>query len=251
MKRIIFLIINLLIAVGFADAQGVYGTIKYKVTHNWAKKTAAVEYLSQAEKDEMMYVWGNRSEYTEYTKLDFSSKATRYEELRDENAAEYAGYSWRNDEYVIYRNFEENSTYDYMRMLDKLYVVEDSIVFQNWKILNDMREIAGHICMNASWQDTTKMNKIVAWYALDLPISGGPERFGGLPGMILEININNDAMIITAENLTLNQGDTAIAKPTHKRKIKKLTEMDYLGLIINHVQQCKKDEQPYFWGLRY
>jgi len=198
-----------------------------------------------------MYVWGNRSEYTEYTKLDFSSKASRYEEMRDENAAEYAGYSWRNAEYVIYRNFEQNSSYDYMRMLDKLYVVEDSVVFQNWKILNDMREIAGHICMNASWQDTTKMNKVVAWYALDLPISGGPERFGGLPGMILEININNDAMVITAENVTLNQGDTVIAKPTHKRKIKKLTETEYQGLIINHVQQCKKDEQPYFWGLRY
>jgi GLPGLI family protein len=251
MKKIAILIVYTLLITGFTKAQGTYTTIKYLVTDDWVKKLQAVDYLGQKEKDEYQYVWGNRSEYTSKSVLVYNSKASKYEDLKEDNSDENGGYSWRSDEYVIYRNLEENRTYDLMRMLDKLYVIDDTTKYQNWKILNDMREIAGHICMNASWTDTTKNNKVVAWYALDLPISVGPERFGGLPGIILEINVNNGAMIISAESITETIGDTIIEKPVHKRKVNKLTELGYQNLIYEHIQRCKKDEFPYFWGTRY
>ena len=30
---------------------------------------------------------------------------------------------------------------------------------------------------------------VVAFYTEDIPVSGGPEMFGGLPGMILELTV--------------------------------------------------------------
>ncbi|MFH2094314.1 MAG: GLPGLI family protein, partial [Bacteroidota bacterium] len=190
----------LLMAIAITGiAQVSSGTIKYKVTHNWVKKVTAVEYMSQATKDHYNYVWGNRSEYEEYYKFIFSPSASRYEQKNDGLEDSEYNFSWRSDEYIIYRNLGNKTSYDLMRYQGKLYVIEDSIHNQNWKIRNDVREIAGHICMNAYWRDTIKMNDVMAWFALDIPVSAGPESYGGLPGLILEINVNNGAMIISTE----------------------------------------------------
>jgi GLPGLI family protein len=251
MKNSIFITVILAILTTGVVAQDFHGKVKYNVTHNWVKKITAVDYLSQAEKDEYNYVWGNRAEYTLKAVMYFTNKVSRFEDFKDENSDEYGGYTWRSDEYFIFRNIEQNTSYDYIRFLDKLYVIEDSIRNQNWKILNDMREIAGHICMNASWNDTVKGNKVIAWYALDLPVPFGPERYGGLPGMILEIDVNNGAMIITAQEIQMADGDSVIEKPVHKKKVKKINEATYIEMLVNHIEQCKKDEFPYFWGTRY
>lgn len=251
MKNSILITLLLALFANISYAQDFHGKVKYNVTHNWVKKITAVDYLSQEEKDEYNYVWGNRAEYTLKAVMFFTNKVSRFEDFKEENSDEFGGYTWRSEEYVIYRNLVENKAYDYIRFLDKLYVIDDNIQNQNWKILNDMREIAGHICMNASWNDTVKGNKVIAWYALDLPVPFGPERYGGLPGMILEIDVNNGAMIISAQEIQMAEGDSVIEKPVHKKKVKKINEATYIEMLVNHIAQCKKDEFPYFWGTRY
>jgi len=251
MKYKSFLIILSIISLGLlvknSNAQS--GEIRFLVKHKWTKKIAAVEYMSKARREHYEYVWGNVAEYEEKSVLYYNSNAYRYEDVEDQS--EYVGHSWRTSEYFIYRDLKQNTTYDVMRMLNKLYVIQDTIRYQNWKMLNDMKEIAGHICMNASYTDTIKDNDIVAWFALDLPISIGPERFGGLPGMILEIDINNGAMVITAEEIIEYESDTIIEKPTHKKRIRQINEDEYNQLLIDYMDECIKEERPYFWGLRY
>lgn len=249
MKKILIFTIAIMLTGSAILAQNTSGKIHYTVTHDWIKKLMAVDYLDKSRKEHYQYMWGNDSEYTEKSFLLFNSESTRYEEVKDDEAN--YGYSWRTDEYFIFRDLKENKTYDVMRMLDKLYVIEDSIQYPEWKILNDLKEVAGHICMNASYYDEIKMNKITAWFALDWPGNFGPERFGGLPGVILEIDINNGAKVIRAEKIDLYETDTLIEKPTHKKKIKKINEAQYSEIIKKHVDQCKKEERPYFWGTRY
>lgn len=247
-KSIIFAIIILSLAA-HAMAQNTSGKIHYKVTEDWIKKIMAVDYLDKSRKEHYQYMWGNDSEYYGKSKLTFNSTSTLYEDINDEDAS--YGYSWRTDEYFIFHNLKENNTYDVMRILEKLYVIEDSIQYPNWKILNDLKEVAGHICMNASYYDEVKMNKVVAWFALDWPGNFGPERFGGLPGVILEIDINNGAKIIRAQKIDMYETDTIIEKPIHKKKIKQIDESQYNALIKKNIDQCVKEERPYFWGMRY
>ncbi|MDD3688271.1 MAG: GLPGLI family protein [Bacteroidales bacterium] len=248
MKITIFACVLIMI-VNLTSAQNTSGKIHYKVTEDWIKKIMAVDYLNKSRKEHYQYMWGSDSEYSRKSMLIFNTACYRYEEVKDEEAN--YGFSWRTDEYFIFRNLKENYTYDVMRILDKLYVIEDSIQNPNWKILNDLKEVAGHICMNASYYDDVKMNNIVAWFALDWPGSFGPERFGGLPGVILEIDINNGAKVIRAEKIDLYETDSLIEKPVHKKKIKRISESQYNEMIKKNMDQCKKEERPYFWGMRY
>lgn len=56
----------------------------------------------------------------------------------------------------------------------------------NWKIEEDMDSIASYLCQKATcWFRGRTYN---AWFATDIPLSVGPYKFHGLPGLILKIS---------------------------------------------------------------
>jgi len=247
MKKIILtLSIFLLVSKCFCQESGI---VTYTVTHNWVNKMATCEYISKADRERSAYVWGSSSEYSVNAELKFNATEYCYERKKYED--DESSYQWRSEEYIIYRNREKGEIYDLMTLLNKQYVIQDSLVCQNWKIKNDMKEIAGHICMNASFYDTVKGKEIIAWFALDLPIPIGPDRYCGLPGMILEINEANGAVVYTAVSVLLSDEKVEIAKPAHKKRTKIITQEEYNKIIINYINECKKLQRPYFWTIGF
>ena len=249
MKKYIIILVLMICGLSL-KSQKISGTIKYTVIHDWLKKMETNEFMSQANRERMAYVWGQNNIWTEYSLLTFNSTTTEYKELEKYNDAG-PSYSWRSDEYIIHRNFEDNRMYDVIRMLNKLYVINDTIIKINWKIKNDMREIAGHICMNASYKDTLLNKNIVAWFALDIPYSFGPETYCGLPGIILEIDMNNGAVIITAEKIEISQNEITIDKPKHKKNAKIVSKKEFDKEIEKVVEDSKKQKTAYFYKIRY
>ncbi|MBK6997485.1 MAG: hypothetical protein IPH31_22220 [Lewinellaceae bacterium] len=80
----------------------------------------------------------------------------KYEESQENAEDDDQGYSWRKEAYTIRRNFATSTMQDHIEMMGKTYMIEDTIHAQEWKIMNDLKEVAGHICMNASWIDTLR-----------------------------------------------------------------------------------------------
>ncbi len=231
-------------------AQPVEGTIRYLRTGNWTKMYASVDYISKQQRERLSYVWGNRSEWKTYTLLHFNMDESKYEDSEEEAEAGNEGWSNRKDVFFMKRNFKENTLYDGITMLGKTYLVHDSIVPPAWKILNDMKEVAGHICMNASLTDTIRNQRTIAWFALDMPVSAGPERFFGLPGIILEVNINEGALLMTADKITMQALTTELEVPA-KIKGKKIDSPGLNKLIEKQIKERKAAEEPWFWGIRY
>ena len=247
-KALTLVIFILLSSVSFA--QKMEGSIRYLVIHNFTKMYAAVDYLSKQTVDRLTYMYANNAEYKTYSKLFLNSTQTKYEDSEESAEQDDMGYSWRKDKYTITRNYEKNTMHDIIDMLGKTYNIEDTLCAPKWKILNDMKEIAGHVCMNAFWNDTLKKQKITGWYALDMPNGGGPERFFGLPGLILEVDINDGALLITADKIEKKKLTTELDLPK-KIKGKKIKEIDYVGILRKHFEETRKAEQPPFWSIRY
>jgi len=242
MKKISFLMVAIfLMNYLFGQENGI---VSYTVTHNWIKKYAACNYISKAEKERMAYVWGNDddNEWVKKAELKFNANAYKYEYKEDENSEK-----WRRNDYAIYRDRENGETCDVLTLLNKDYVIKDSITCQNWKIKNDMKEVAGRICMNASYFDSIKEKEVMAWFALDLPVSIGPDMYCGLPGIILEVNEANGAVVYTATNLLLFDEKVEIAKPIVKKKRKTIDYHVYNNILSKYISDCKKMQRPYFW----
>src|ERR1035437_3351941 len=239
-----------LLITSLASAQKIEGSVRYMMTNDWAKKMAAVDYLSKQAVDKMTYMIGDRGVYKTYSRLFITPSQTKYEDSDESVGKGDAGYSWLQDAYTITRNYEKKIFRDIIDMAGKTDIVEDSIHAPKWKILNEMKEIEGHICMNAQWNDTIKKQKVIGWFALDILNSGGPERFFGLPGLIMEININDGALVITADQIALKKLTTELDLPK-KIKGKKIKETEYYAILRKYMEEKKKAEQPYFWSMRY
>jgi GLPGLI family protein len=138
-----------------------------------------------------------------------------------------------------------------MTLLSKDYVIQDSISCQNWKIKNDMKEVCGHICMNASWYDAIKEKEVIVWFALDLPVSIGPDKYCGLPGIILEVNEANGAIIYTATHILLMEDKIEIEKPTVRKNRKVITTEEYHKIVSKYIEECKRMQRPYCWGIPF
>jgi GLPGLI family protein len=248
LKGMIFILLILLSTVSFA--QKIEGTVRYLMTHNWAKQMAAVDYLSKQSTDKLSYMIGSMGVYKTFSTLNLNATQSKYEDSEESANQDNEGYSFRKDEYTITRNYEKHTERDLIDMLGKTYIIEDSLKAPKWKILNEMKEIAGHICMNAFWNDTLKKQKVVGWYALDILNGGGPERFLGLPGLILEVDINDGALVITADKIDLKKLTIEMDLPK-KVKGKKIKEADYVAILKKHFDEARKAEQPPFFNIRY
>ena len=135
-------------------------------------------------------------------------------------------------------------------MIGKTYIMEDSLKQLDWKILNDIKDVAGHICMKAMIQDTIKKQKIVAWFAQDIPMNAGSERLYGLPGLILALDINDGAVIVEATKIEPLKITTQMDLPK-KMKGKKINELAFQDMVRKFIQEKIKEERNPFWSIRY
>ena len=55
-----------------------------------------------------------------------------------------------------------------------------------WTLANEQLSILGHRCQKATCR--FRGRDFVEWFAADVPIKGGPWKFGGLPGLILKVS---------------------------------------------------------------
>jgi GLPGLI family protein len=225
------------------------GTIRYLNTHSWTKKLEGMKHISKQQRERNAYLYGN-DEWKAYTRLYVNSQGSRYEESDEKTAEDGSTYAWRKETFQVKRNFNNQTMYDILTISGKVYIVEDSIRYQAWAIKNDLKEVAGHLCMNAVWQDTLKEQTIEVWFALDLPVSTGPERLGGLPGIILEVNVNNGALHIIADKIEPRKLSTELNLPQKKYKGKKVNETAYLVAVREYIAESRKQGESW-WGIRY
>ena len=130
----------------------------------------------------------------------------------------------------------------------KLMVIEDDAPQYTWKIHNELREVAGYLCMKAVTRDTIKDQIIAAWFSTDIPVSVGPEGYGGLPGMILLLDINDGTAIVEATSIDHTVSEVQVPK---KIKGKKVTYADYNETLGKYFEQCIEGERNPYWQLRY
>ncbi len=69
----------------------------------------------------------------------------------------------------------------------------------NWTLHNEVRYIVGLKCQRATYANC--FDQVDAWFTTEIPISDGPLYLGGLPGLIVEVSLNNNKrFILTSYN---------------------------------------------------
>jgi GLPGLI family protein len=112
---------------------------------------------------------------------------------------------------TIYTDLNSNMYTADKKVFEERFLVKDTARKINWKITDETREIAGYPCRRANALIMDSIY-VVAFYTDEIALSGGPEFFTGLPGMILGVAIPHENITWFATKVT----DTPIAESTLK-----------------------------------
>jgi GLPGLI family protein len=102
-------------------------------------------------------------------------------------------------------------------VFENTYIIKDSLRNLDWRITDETREIAGFECRKAVTKICDSVY-VVAFYTDQIAVSGGPESFGGLPGLILGLAIPRLYTTWFATKLELVEPTPAQLNPTQKGK---------------------------------
>lgn len=120
-------------------------------------------------------------------------------------ASKYIGK--RYGDYIILKSWPEKNVLFYREQigLDGHFTYTESKPDFGWEIdFNQTKEIAGHTCHAAKGSYAGRDYQ--AWFTTDIPISDGPWKFCGLPGLILEVYSLDEEYIYTCMSIRNAEG---------------------------------------------
>lgn len=86
---------------------------------------------------------------------------------------------------IVYKNYPQGK----MTVTDKVgsdkIIYEDTLNAQSWSITDSTKTVLGYACQQAT--GNFRGRQWTAWFTTDVPVSDGPWKFGGLPGLIMEV----------------------------------------------------------------
>ena len=139
-------------------------------------------------------------------------------------------------ENIVLTDFTAKTIKANKQVFEQKFFIEDTARNIEWQVKDEIRTIANFKCHKAVGKICDSVY-VVAFYTEDIIVSGGPEMFGGLPGMIMELAIPRLHCTWTADKVELiapKETDFAIPE-----KGKKVTEKS----LFETVQASFKD-----WG---
>lgn len=141
-------------------------------------------------------------------------------ELTGTNANQ-SGYRMRfgRENRTVYKDIADDVLIDSRDFMQKQFLIKGFTTTTKWKIGKKQKEIMGYHCLEASHRvDSATM--VTAWFTPQIATSTGPLDYHGLPGLILQIDINDGQRTITSTEIKLDSVDTSIIiAPTKGKEI--------------------------------
>jgi GLPGLI family protein len=189
MKRIatVFALCLPLLSLGQKD----HGRVEYKQTMNieldegMEQFRAMIEESTTSEKELL---------FTKAASLYRTLEVEEEEEIEDGNN-EQIMMVMDGGESVVYTDHEAGVVTEQTDVMGKKFLIKGPEKDRKWKIHPERKKVQGYDCQRAVFTDS--MGTLEAWFASDIPVSAGPMGVGKLPGLILELNLD-DQMTVTA-----------------------------------------------------
>jgi GLPGLI family protein len=189
----------------FVNAQNNRFIYEYKFVSDSTKKDVVAS--------EMMFldITKNSSKY--YSREVYVQDSIMRADLEKQMKAGVSNFNIkRNDakgkvRYKVTKDYQKNKTYLNVRIgSDSYKVLEDRVL--DWKILPEKEKIGNWEAQKATTEFGGR--KWTAWFCEEIPLSDGPYKFKGLPGLIVKISDADNSHVMELK------GSTKFASPTEE-----------------------------------
>lgn len=129
------------------------------------------------------------------------------------------------NEHWVYKDLVKNELTEHLTSIqDNKYLVSDVIHPMQWKILPDTKVIEGIPVSKATCEHRGR--SYIAWFAPSIPLSNGPWKLGGLPGLILEAYDEEKEVVFLFKALRQQEHTTLKMPESRGRKVNLATYLE-------------------------
>ncbi|PCI93892.1 MAG: hypothetical protein COB15_15480 [Flavobacteriales bacterium] len=178
--------------------------------------------------------------------LLFNEKSSMYinvkmEEEEESNRMKRMMRRYSNAKNQTYRNSETNTFVEQQDFMEKTFLIKGEPEKITWKITGEMKIILSYPCLKATYQDSTET--LEAWFSTEIPVSIGPEKYGLLPGIILELTSKKNKKTLTATEIEFKAIDSsALSEPTEGKNV---TREQYNKIVRRKMEEMRESGS---WG---
>ena len=128
----------------------------------------------------------------------------------------------------VYKNYPQGkmSVTDGLSLQD--YVYEDELNAQQWEMHDSTKTILDYPCQMAECD--FRGRQWTAWFSTNVPVSDGPWKFGGLPGLIMEVYDKGSKYHFTIIGLKKVENEPIIFSESYvgSKRFEKTNRLDFL-----------------------
>ncbi len=125
-----------------------------------------------------------------------------------------------------YVDFGDGSMTETREFMERTFLVEEKRPAYEWRIADEQRELLGYVVHKATTVHDGA--PVEAWFAPQIPVQAGPETFGGLPGLILMVSIDDGDTVYLATGLDLTGLDEGDIRPPEDGNRVSRDEYEYI-----------------------
>ncbi|WP_179339776.1 GLPGLI family protein [Winogradskyella ludwigii] len=262
-RILIFILIGVVSSVNAQDFQGV---ATYKTQRKIDIKMDSTK-MNDAMQKQMMEMMKKQFQKT-YT-LTFDKSSSLYQQETELDKPQVGGGfqmsfgSSGSD--VFYKNVKNKTYVDQKETMGKNFLIKDSISPIEWQLESDTKHIGEYMCFKATFtKQVPKINlnfnsnskidneddeekkpemedrTITAWYTPQIPVSNGPAKYQGLPGLILEVH--DGKLTIICSQIVINPKEKVeIEEPT---KGKEVNQKEYNDIMEKKTKEMMERYAP-------
>lgn len=152
---------------------------------------------------------------------------------------------------LLYKNIAKHTYKKDVEISGKRFLITDKIPKEDWELTSETKKIGNYTCYKATktkevtiksytntdgkHEETEKkeMRTTTIWYTPQIPISNGPKMYGGLPGLILEVQEGKET-IVCAEIVLNPKEKIKIKEP---KRGKKVSQEKYDAIMEKHTKE--------------
>jgi GLPGLI family protein len=215
-----------------------YGKITFEKKTNIIRSLQGSGIPDEAKEKMQKYITGNWEFIFDQDRSLYKAEKKESEE----NNKGFFPFSLGKQTNEIYTDYSKNLRIIRRNIMGEDYLLTDTIPRMNWKIMHDVRNIAGHECRKAIGiiHDTIY---VVAFYTDEILLRGGPEGFNGLPGMILGLAIpryNTTWFATRVDGFTNHHAE--IVPATKGKKVETEKDLKKLIELFTRYEPDKKEK---------
>lgn len=157
----------------------------------------------------------------------------------------------------LYKNFSNQKSVQMAELGGRNFLIVDTIQQQPWKLSNETKTVLGYTCKKATKKitqvartmrivsgaggnnpaDSTtprpKEVEVVAWYTNDFLTPAGPDNHGMLPGVILEMDIDNGGTVFKALEVKNTVNRKELKEPAKGKAVSRAEYQKIIGELMN------------------